>query len=108
VIRYTRTADDDQSAFSESLQSVAAGEASVLVVEQLRDARESLRALVGVIDWLESVGAELVAEDVCLDTASAKGQYAVSVLREVGSWERHRPVGGRRGAGRDCIAMRRN
>lgn len=93
VIRYERTAADNPSTFSEALQRIAAGEASVLVVERLRDAGESLRALLGVIDWLESVGAELVAEDVGMDTASAQGRYAVSVLREIATWERDRSAG---------------
>ncbi|MFL5829912.1 MAG: recombinase family protein [Solirubrobacteraceae bacterium] len=110
VLRYVRPADDDadESAqgLADALERIAAGEASVLIVERLRDVGESVRELVGVIEWLQAADADLVAEDVALDTGSDQGARMVTILREIASWEYQpgprRPPRGRPGIDRQA------
>jgi Resolvase, N terminal domain/Recombinase len=110
VLRYVRPSDDDadESAqgLADALERIAGGEASILIVERLRDAGESVRELVGVIEWLQAADANLVAEDVALDTGSDEGARVVTILREIAGWERrpgpHRPPRGRPGIDRQA------
>jgi Resolvase, N terminal domain/Recombinase len=89
----------DDDALAEALQRIAAGDASLLTVERLRDVGESLREVVGVIEWLQAAGADLVAEDVQLDTRTDDGAHAVAILAEIASWE-HQPSARRPRRGR--------
>ena len=78
---------------------IAAGEFSTLVVIRLRAVAGSLRELIALLDWLEDVGARLVARDVGLDTGSAAGRRTVAALREIARWE-YEPSPGRPPRGR--------
>ena len=64
-----------------ALRRISAGEASVLVLERLGDAAATPGEALALIDWLRSAGAELVALDAGLDTASPAGRGTVQVLR---------------------------
>jgi hypothetical protein len=100
---------EDDDALAEALQRIAAGDASVLVVQKLRDVGESLREVVGVLEWLQAAGADLVAEDVDLDTRTEAGARAVAILGEIAGWERHpsgrRPPRGRPGLDRQAPGL---
>jgi DNA invertase Pin-like site-specific DNA recombinase len=86
-----------------ALERIAAGDASVLLVARLADAASSARELVALLDWLAAAQADLVAQDVGLDTASTAGQRAVATLREVERWDRA-PAPGRAPRGRPGLA----
>jgi hypothetical protein len=108
-IRYARPTDEDEQAsrsgLTDALERIAGGEASVLIAERLRDVGDSLRELVGVIEWLQATGGDLVAEDVGLDTRSSDGERVVTILREIASWE-HQPGPRRPPRGRPGIDRR--
>ncbi len=70
-----------------ALERIAAGEFSALLVVRLAAIAGSLRETIALLDWLERVGAQLVALDVGLDTGSAPGQLTVAALREIARWE---------------------
>jgi len=85
-------------AFSETLERIAAGEASTLLLARLAAAASSGRTLLALVHWLESCGAHLVALDVGLDTGSPGGRQALALLRELDRLEsapqpRHKPRG---------------
>lgn len=90
---------------AETLERIAAGEASTLVVSRLVGLAGSLRDLVALLDWLEAARADLVALDVGLDTGTAAGRKTVAVLREIERWERE-PRPGRAPRGRPGLAVR--
>ncbi len=85
----------------EALECIAVGEADTLAVERLGNAAGSLRELVELLDWLDAVGASLVAVDVDLDSGSSTGRRTAMVLRELERCEREpsedRPPRGRPG-----------
>lgn len=93
-------------ALAGALERVAAGDAQALVTPRLRAVAGSLREVVALIDWLEAVGADLVALDVGLDTASDRGRRPVAVLREIAGWDRA-PEHGRPSRGRPGLLDRR-
>lgn len=86
-----------------ALERIAAGEFSALLVVQLAAIAGSLREVIALLDWLERVGARLVALDVGLDTGSAPGQLTVAALREIARWE-HEPGPDRPPRGRPGLA----
>jgi Resolvase, N terminal domain/Recombinase len=86
-----------------TLERIAAGEGETLVVERLSDVAGSLGDLLALLDWLEAARADLVALDVGLDSRSRAGQQAVTLIREIGDWERA-PRSGRPRAGRPGLA----
>src|SRR5947209_8780496 len=92
-------AEPDRTGLAAALEQIATGQASVLLVPRLRAAAGSLRDLVELLDWLQDSGADLVAEDVRLDTRTSAGRRTAAALREVASWE-HDPEPGRPGRGR--------
>ncbi|HWF31971.1 MAG TPA: recombinase family protein [Solirubrobacteraceae bacterium] len=85
--------DGSQASVAAALRPIADGEASVLLLARLADAGGSGRELIGLLDWLDSAGADLVALDVGLDTGSAAGRRTVATLREVARWEQTPPPG---------------
>jgi len=81
------------------LHGLASGTANAVVAPQLRSVASSLRDLVAILDWLETVDADLLAIDIGLDTGSAAGRRFAAMLREIDGWGRE-PRPGHRGRGR--------
>jgi Recombinase len=95
--------EGSQANVAAALRRIADGEASVLLLGRLADAGASWRELIGLLDWLDSAGADLVALDVALDTGSSAGRRTVATLREVARWEQAPPPG-RPQRGRPALA----
>jgi hypothetical protein len=92
-----------RSGLARALERIAAGEAGVLAVAQLRDVASSLGELVRLLAWLEEAGADLIAADVGFDSDEAGARQAVALLREVERWDRE-PHPGRRPRGRPGLS----
>jgi resolvase-like protein len=92
-----------RSGLAGALELLAAKEATVLVVAQLRDAASSLGELVRLLAWLEEAGAALIAVDVGFDSGEAGARQAVALLREVERWDRE-PHPDRRPRGRPGLS----
>ena len=73
-----------------ALERVAKGEASCLVVSQLRRLSPSAADLGRILESIATNGGRLVAMDVDVDTAVPAGQKVANVLIAVGAWERER------------------
>jgi DNA invertase Pin-like site-specific DNA recombinase len=86
-----------------ALEPIAAGQAGVLFVHRLESVAGSLGELIRLLDWLEQAGADLVAADVALDTATPQGRRMVALLREIDRWGRE-PNRPRRPRGRPGLA----
>jgi len=95
--------DPPRSGLAEALDRIAAGEAGVLVVAQLRDVAATLGELVRLLDWLQEAGADLIAADVGFDSGEAGARQAVALLREVDRWDRE-PHPTRRARGRPGLS----
>jgi Resolvase, N terminal domain/Recombinase len=87
-----------------ALEPIAAGQAGTLFVHRLESVASSFGELVGLLDWLEASGADLVAADVGLDTATPQGRRVVALLREIDRWGE--PPQHRTGRGRPGLAAR--
>jgi DNA invertase Pin-like site-specific DNA recombinase len=94
-----------RAALTEALSLIAAGAAAVLVSERLQGVAGGLGELVALLDWLEAVGADLVVLEYDLDTGSASGRRAVSLLRGVAGLE-HEGAPGRPPRGRPGLLAR--
>lgn len=70
-------------AFSQTLERIAAGDASTLLLPRLAAAASSGRTLLALVRWLESCQAHLVALDVGLDTRLPSGRQALTLVREL-------------------------
>jgi DNA invertase Pin-like site-specific DNA recombinase len=103
VVKVVREDGGGRSRLGEALGRIAAREASTLALARLGDAAGSLSELIGLLDWLAASGADLVALDVALDTASPSGRRMSTLLREVDGWERN-PKHGRAARGRPGLA----
>ena len=64
-----------------ALEPIAAGQAGTLFVHRLESVAGSFGELIRLLDWLSEAGADLVAADVGLDTATAQGRRMVALLR---------------------------
>jgi peptidoglycan hydrolase-like protein with peptidoglycan-binding domain/DNA invertase Pin-like site-specific DNA recombinase len=80
----------DRPGLTYALERVAKGEASCLVVSQLRRLSPSAADLARILESIASSGGRLVAMDVDVDTAVPAGRKAANVLIAVGAWERER------------------
>lgn len=78
----------EDAGLAAALAPISAGHANTLFVQQLESVARSLDELIRLLDWLQAAGADLVAADVGLDTASPHGRRMVALLREVDRWER--------------------
>jgi hypothetical protein len=87
-----------------ALEPIAAGHAGTLFVHRLSAVARSLGELIRLLDWLDAVGADLVAADVALDTATAQGRRMVALLREIDRWGRGHDDPKRRPRGRPGLA----
>jgi DNA invertase Pin-like site-specific DNA recombinase/peptidoglycan hydrolase-like protein with peptidoglycan-binding domain len=80
----------DRPGLTYALERVAKGEASCLVVSQLRRLSRSAADLGRILESIAAGGGRLVAMDVDVDTAVPAGRKAANVLISVGAWERER------------------
>jgi DNA invertase Pin-like site-specific DNA recombinase/peptidoglycan hydrolase-like protein with peptidoglycan-binding domain len=80
----------DRPGLTYALERVARGEASCLVVSQLRRLSRSAADLGRILESIARHGGRLVALDVEVDTAAPAGRKAANVLISVGAWERQR------------------
>jgi peptidoglycan hydrolase-like protein with peptidoglycan-binding domain/DNA invertase Pin-like site-specific DNA recombinase len=80
----------DRPGLTYALERVARGEASCLVVSQLRRLSPSAADLGRILESIARNGGRLVALDVDVDTAVPAGRKAANVLISVGAWERER------------------
>jgi peptidoglycan hydrolase-like protein with peptidoglycan-binding domain/DNA invertase Pin-like site-specific DNA recombinase len=90
-----------------ALEQVAKGEASCLVVSQLRRLSPSASDLGRILESIAAGGGRLVAMDVDIDTAAPAGRKAANVLISVGAWERER-VGERTRKGLEAARAKGN
>lgn len=86
-----------------ALEPIAAGHAGTLFVHRLESVAGSFGELIRLLDWLDQAGADLVAADVGLDTATAQGRRMIALVREIDRWGRE-PEGERRPPGRPGLA----
>ena len=80
----------DRPGLTYALERMASGEASCLVVSQLRRLSPSAADLGRILELIARNGGRLVALDVDVDTAVPAGRKAANVLISVGAWERQR------------------
>jgi peptidoglycan hydrolase-like protein with peptidoglycan-binding domain/DNA invertase Pin-like site-specific DNA recombinase len=95
----------DRPGLTYALERVARGEASCLVVSQLRRLSSSAADLGRILESIARNGGRLVALDVEVDTAVPAGRKAANVLISVGAWERER-VGERTRKGLEAARAR--
>jgi DNA invertase Pin-like site-specific DNA recombinase len=86
-----------------ALTLIAGGAAGTLFVPRLDAVAGSLGDLLRLLEWLRQAGAELVAADPELDTASASGRLALGLMREIERWGRE-PDGTHRRRGRPGLS----
>ena len=77
-------------ALSYALQRITAGDASCLVVAELRRLGRSISEVAELLEWFGRTHGRLVAVDLDLDTGTSAGGRVVEALVEVGRWERER------------------
>jgi hypothetical protein len=97
------TVVDADAGLAGALEPISAGQAGTLFVHRLESVAGSFGELIRLLDWLAEAGAELVAADVGLDTATAQGRRMVALLREIDRWGRQ-PGRPRRPRGRPGLA----
>jgi DNA invertase Pin-like site-specific DNA recombinase len=73
-----------------ALERLRRGDASCLVVAELKRLCPSVAELGGVLDAVEQTGARLVSLDPPVDSATRPGHVALRVLAAVSTWERDR------------------
>ena len=93
----------DEAGLAGALEPISAGEAGTLFVHRLESVAGSFGELIRLLDWLDAAGADLVAADVGLDTATTQGRRMVALLREIDRWGRE-PDRPRRPRGRPGLA----
>jgi Resolvase, N terminal domain/Recombinase len=97
------TVIDTDAGLAGALEPISAGQAGTLFVHRLESLAGSFSELIRLLDWLDEAGADLVAADVGLDTATAQGRRMVALLREIDRWGRD-PDRSRRPRGRPGLA----
>jgi hypothetical protein len=94
---------------SAALELIASGTATTLVTAELGALARGTSELAALLDWLDAAGADLVALDVELDTASRASRRCALLVREVARLERERgpdgPVLGRPGLAASAPAL---
>jgi peptidoglycan hydrolase-like protein with peptidoglycan-binding domain/DNA invertase Pin-like site-specific DNA recombinase len=80
----------DRPGLGYALKRVLRGEASCLIVSELRDLSRSVADLGRILDVIGRNGGRLVALDVGIDTSTPEGRKASNVLVTVSGWERQR------------------
>ena len=64
----------NEGVLTDALLRISAGQADTLFVRRLRSVAGSLDELTRLLSWLQAAGADLVAADVGLDTATTQGR----------------------------------
>jgi DNA invertase Pin-like site-specific DNA recombinase len=73
-----------------ALQHIADGNASGLIVSDLRRLSRSIVDLGTLMEWFRSRGAGLIALDLDVDTSTPAGNEVAATLIALGDWERER------------------
>ena len=97
------TVVDPANGLAGALEPISAGQAGTLFVHRLESVAGSFGELIRLLDWLAEAGADLVAADVGLDTATPQGRRMVALLREIDRWGRE-PDRPKRPRGRPGLA----
>jgi DNA invertase Pin-like site-specific DNA recombinase len=79
-----------RASLTHALERLRRGDASCLVVAELKRLCPSIAELGGVLDAVEQTGARLVSLDPAIDSATPPGREALHVLTAVSKWERDR------------------
>ncbi len=95
----------NEGVLTDALRRISAGQADTLFVRRLRSVAGSLDELTRLLSWLEAAGADLVAADVGLDTATTQGRRTLALLHEIDRWSRE-PERPQRRRGRPGLATR--
>ena len=77
-------------ALSGALQRLVAGEATCLVVTDVRHLCRSVAEVGGVLEAIERAGARLVSLEPPIDTGTQAGRVGARILSAVSEWERMR------------------
>lgn len=80
----------DRPGLSSTLRRIAAGEASALVVGDLRNLCRSIVDLGSLLRWFAGTPGELIALDLRLDTTTREGQAVAEAIVKLSSWEHER------------------
>ncbi|WCB96241.1 integrase [Baekduia alba] len=80
----------DRPGLSHTLQRIAAGEVTCLVICGLDHLSRSVAELGQLLRWLDKMDVRLVALDLDLDTATESGRTTTRALAAVSAWERER------------------
>jgi peptidoglycan hydrolase-like protein with peptidoglycan-binding domain/DNA invertase Pin-like site-specific DNA recombinase len=80
----------DRPGLEYALERLRRGEASCLIVSDLRRLGRSVADLGRVLEVIGRNGGRLVALDLRIDTSTPEGRKAANVLATVGGWERQR------------------
>jgi DNA invertase Pin-like site-specific DNA recombinase len=78
------------ASLTHALERLRSGDASCLVVAELKRLCPSVAELGGVLDAVEQTGARLVFLDPPIDSATRAGREALHILTAVSKWERER------------------
>jgi peptidoglycan hydrolase-like protein with peptidoglycan-binding domain/DNA invertase Pin-like site-specific DNA recombinase len=97
----------DRPGLTYALERVQKGDASCIVVSQLRRLSPSASDLGRILESIAAGGGRLVAMDVDVDTGAPAGRKAANVLISVGAWERER-VGERTRKGLEAARAKGN
>ncbi len=80
----------DRPGLGYALERLEGGEASCVIVSELRRLGRSVADLGRTLEGIGRAGGRLVALDMGIDTATVEGRKAANVLVTVSSWERER------------------
>jgi len=94
-----------EAGLAAALRQLSSRRADTLFVHRLRSVAGSFEELNRLLDWLGAAGADFVAADVGLDTATAQGRRTLALVREVDRWSRE-PQPQQRRRGRPGLAVR--
>lgn len=80
--------DLERPGLRRALAMIAGGDADGLVVSKLDRLTRSVVDFADLLDWFSLAGAQFVALDLRLDTSTATGHFAASLMALVSEWER--------------------
>jgi DNA invertase Pin-like site-specific DNA recombinase len=80
--------DLERPALCRALERIVAGEADGLVVAKLDRLTRSVVDFADLLEWFSLADATFVALDLRLDTSTATGEFAASLMALVAQWER--------------------